>query len=82
MPKTSSRSGRGARGGGYGGGGGIGGSGVHMMFGSVIQCPVDDTSFFCRLSKLVQTIFMLAFLLFIVYLIYRFLSSKFSGRRK
>jgi hypothetical protein len=62
--------------------GGIAGSGIHMMFGSVVQCPVNDTSFFCRLTKLVQTIFMIAFLIFIVFLAYRFLSSKFSGRRK
>jgi len=62
--------------------GGIAGSGIHMMFCSVIQCPVNDTSFFCSLSKLVQTIFMIAFLLFIIYLAYTFIKSKFRGGRK
>lgn len=73
MPSTRSR---------FSNGGGIGGTGIHAMFGSIVQCPVNDTSFFCSLTKLVQIIFMIGFLIFVVFLLYTFLKSTFRNSRK
>lgn len=57
--------------------GGILGSGIFggIGVGSVVQCSSTDTSFFCRLSKLVSTIGMLIFLLFIIFIVYMLLKN-------
>ena len=54
-----------------------GGSDIHGFLGTVVQCPVTDTSFFCRLTKFIQIIFMIGFLILLVVLIYGFIKSKF-----
>jgi hypothetical protein len=54
--------------------------GTGFFFGSVVQCGSDDTSFYCRLSKLVSTIGMIIFLLFIMFIIVFFLKSMFGGK--
>ena len=64
-----------AKGGKGGGGsamnnGGIMGSGIFGMFGTVVQCKAEDTSAFCTLSKIVNMIIMIGFLILIIYLIY------------
>jgi hypothetical protein len=53
-----------------------GGSEIHGFLGTVVQCPVTDTSFFCRLTKFIQIIFMIGFLILIVVLIYGFIKKK------
>lgn len=50
--------------------GGIMGSGIFGMFGTVVQCKAEDTSAFCTLSKIVNMIIMIGFLILIFYLIY------------
>jgi len=50
--------------------GGIMGSGIFGMFGSTVVCKSDDTSLFCTLSKTVNTIMMIGFLILVLYLIY------------
>jgi hypothetical protein len=59
--------------------------------GNMERCPIDDTSFYCRLSKFVNIIGMLVYLIFIVifavtffYYAYVFLSamSKSKGKSK
>lgn len=50
--------------------GGIMGSGIFGMFGTTIQCKSDDTSAFCTLSKIVNMIIMIGFLILVLYLIY------------
>jgi hypothetical protein len=50
--------------------GGIMGSGIFGMFGSTVVCKSDDTSMFCTLSKIVNVIIMIGFLLIVLYLVY------------
>lgn len=50
--------------------GGIMGSGIFGMFGSTVVCNADDASIFCMLSKTVNVIIMVIFLVGILYLIY------------
>lgn len=50
--------------------GGIMGSGIFGMFGSTVVCNADDTSMFCMLSKTVNVIMMIGFLLLVLYIIY------------
>jgi tetrahydromethanopterin S-methyltransferase subunit D len=50
--------------------GGIMGSGIFGMFGSTVVCKSDDTSLFCTLSKTVNTIIMIGFLILVLYLVY------------
>ena len=50
--------------------GGIGGSGIFGMFGTVVQCKADDTSLYCSLAKLINTIFMIFVLGIIIYFIW------------
>lgn len=51
---------------------GIAGSGImgHLMTGSVIQCKADDTSMFCTLSKIVNSLILILMLVGILYLVY------------
>jgi hypothetical protein len=68
-------------------GGGIMGTGVFGHFGSINQCPADNTSFFCQFSRIFSMIMMVLTLLFIVFILYTlaraFLPAlaKRSGRR-
>jgi hypothetical protein len=50
--------------------GGIMGSGIFGMFGSTVVCKADDTSAYCMLSKTVNIIMMVIYLILIVYLAY------------
>lgn len=52
------------------GNGGIMGSGIFGMFGTTVQCKADDNSAFCMLSKTVNVIIMIGFLIFVLYIIY------------
>ena len=61
-----------AKGGSSAGNGGIGGSGIFGMFGTVVQCKSDDTSLYCSLAKLINVIFMIAILGFIIYFLWTF----------
>jgi hypothetical protein len=65
------------------GGGGILNSGIFGMFGTVVQCKSDDTSMFCTLSKIVNGLMMILFLLLIFYILFMifkyFLRTKKSG---
>jgi threonine/homoserine/homoserine lactone efflux protein len=70
-----------------GGNGGIMGSGIFGMFGTTVQCKADDTSMFCTLSKFVNVIIMIFFLLGVLYLSYMAFNyfksgGKMSGGRK
>lgn len=67
-----------AKSGSGGGNGGIGGSGIFGMFGTVVQCSSTDTSMYCSLAKLINVIFMVAILGFIVY----FLWTLMRGNKK
>jgi len=60
--------------------GGIMGSGIFGMFGTTVQCKADDTSTFCTLSKIVNMIIMIGFLILVVYLIYMAFKYFFGNR--
>lgn len=60
--------------------GGIMGSGIFGMFGSTVVCKSDDNSAFCMLSKTVNVIMMIAFLLIVLYLIYLAFKYFFGSR--
>jgi hypothetical protein len=60
--------------------GGIMGSGIFGMFGSTVVCKSDDTSAFCMLSKIVNVITMVIFLILILYLIYMGFKYFFGNR--
>jgi tetrahydromethanopterin S-methyltransferase subunit D len=60
--------------------GGIMGSGIFGMFGSTVVCKSDDTSLFCTLSKTVNTIIMIGFLILILYLVYLAFKYFFGNR--
>jgi hypothetical protein len=62
--------------------GGIMGSGIFGMFGTVVQCKSDDTSYYCLLSKLVNIIIMVLFLLAILYFVYSFATGKMGGKMR
>jgi hypothetical protein len=50
--------------------GGIMGSGIFGMFGTTVRCDANDNSMFCTLSKFVNVIIMIFFLLGVLYLLY------------
>jgi tetrahydromethanopterin S-methyltransferase subunit D len=60
--------------------GGIMGSGIFGMFGTTVQCKSDDTSAFCMLSKTVNVIIMIGFLLLVLYFIYLAFKYFFGNR--
>jgi tetrahydromethanopterin S-methyltransferase subunit D len=62
------------------GNGGIMGSGIFGMFGTTIQCKAEDTSAFCTLSKIVNIIIMIGFILLILYLVYMVFKYFFGNR--
>jgi len=72
---------RGGGGIGSGSAGGIGGSGVFGLFGTVVQCKSDDNSWYCMLSKFVNTLIMLMIVLFILSFVFNYLSSFMSGKK-
>jgi len=62
-----------ARGGGTSSGaGGIMGSGIFGFFGTTIQCPASDTSFYCSFMKLFNLIMVLGLIIFILYTAYNY----------
>ena len=50
--------------------GGMFGSGIFGMVGSTVHCKAEDTSMYCTLSKMVSSIMMILFLLFVLCMIY------------
>lgn len=55
-----------------------------FFFGNVVNCDADDTSMYCTLVKIVNTLIMLLVIVFIVYYAYIFLGPYVSRgfRRK
>jgi len=62
-----------AKGGGGGGmGGGIMGSGIFGFFGTTIQCPASDTSFYCSFMKLFNLFIVFFIVVVVIWTIYNF----------
>jgi membrane associated rhomboid family serine protease len=66
---------------GGGGAGGIGGSGVFGVFGTVVQCKSDDKTWYCMLSKFVNTLIMLMIVFFILSFVFNYLSQFISTKK-
>jgi hypothetical protein len=59
--------------------GGMFGSGIFGMVGSTVHCKAEDNSMYCTLSKMVSSIMMILFLLFmlcIIYIGYKYFRNK------
>ena len=61
--------------------GGIGGSGIFGLFGTVIQCKSDDTTWFCMLSKFVNTLILLMILFYFISIAFDFFTSFTSSKK-
>jgi len=64
-----------ARGGTSGTGGGIMGSGIFGFFGTTIQCPASDTSFYCSFMKIFNLFIVFLIVVFVLWTIYNFLMN-------
>ena len=67
--------------GGSSGSGGIMGSGVFGFFGTTIQCPASDTSFYCTFMKYFNLFIVFIIVLYILSIIYSFVINTKVGRR-
>jgi hypothetical protein len=67
--------------GGSSGNGGIMGSGVFGFFGTTIQCPASDTSYYCSFMKIFNVIMVLFVIIFILYTIYNFVMPNYFRKR-
>ena len=70
-----------ARGGSSGTGGGIMGSGVFGFFGTTIQCPASDTSFYCTFMKYFNLFIVFIIIMYVLSIIYTFASNTKIGRK-
>ena len=65
--------------------GGIMGSGVMGMFGTVVNCKSEDTSFYCSVMKIFNLVmvfiqfFVICFLIYFVYV--NFIKPRFFSRK-
>ena len=59
-----------------GGGSGIGGSGVHGLFGTVIQCKAEDASMYCNIMKMFNLLIVFLFMSYLAYIAYTFFGPK------
>lgn len=61
--------------------GGVGGTGIHLVFGGVVNCKDSDDSFYCKFSKIFNIIIMLAVILLIIYIIYSMIKDYLFGKK-
>ena len=62
--------------------GGIMGSGIFGMFGTTINCPASDTSFYCSFMKIFNFLIVFVMISIILYAIYSFfIVPKLKNRR-
>jgi len=60
--------------------GGIMGSGIFGFFGTTIQCPASDTSYYCSFMKIFNVFMIVCFLLFILYTAYNYIMPNYFGK--
>jgi hypothetical protein len=70
-----------ARGGSSGIGGGIMGSGIFGFFGTTIQCPASDTSFYCTFMKYFNLFIVFIIIISVLSIIYSFVSNTKMGKK-
>lgn len=64
-----------------GGNGGIMGSGIFGFFGTTIQCPASDTSYYCSFMKIFNVLMVVGIVFLLLYTAYSFFSMS-KGKRK
>ena len=64
------------------GNGGIMGSGIFGFFGTTIQCPASDTSYYCNFMKIFNIFMIVCFLIFILYTAYNYIMPNYFGKRR
>lgn len=63
--------------------GGIMGSGVFGVFGTTIQCPASDTSFYCSFMKIFNVLIVIFVVFVILYMAYTYLMpNSFRNKRR
>ena len=58
------------------GNGGIGGTGIHGLFGTVIQCKSEDNSLYCNIMKMFNLLIVFLFMVYLAYVAYLFFGPK------
>lgn len=64
------------------GNGGIMGSGIFGFFGTTIQCPASDTSYYCNFMKIFNVFMIVCFLIFILYTAYNYIMPNYFGKKR
>ena len=64
------------------GNGGIMGTGIFGFFGTTIQCPASDTSYYCSFMKIFNIIMILGVVFFILYTAYNYIMPNYFGKRE
>ena len=62
--------------------GGIMGSGIFGFFGTTIQCPASDTSFYCSFMKVFNVLIVFIIIFVILYTIYNLFLAPSKGKRR
>jgi hypothetical protein len=62
--------------------GGIMGSGIFGFFGTTIQCPASDTSFYCSFMKVFNVLIVFIIIFVILYTIYNVFLAPSKGKRR
>jgi len=60
---------------------GIAGTGIHFLFGSVVQCNAEDDSFYCKFTKIFNIIIMSGVVLLIIYIIFSLIKNYLFGKK-
>ena len=64
------------------GNGGIMGSGIFGFFGTTIQCPASDTSYYCSFIKIFNVFMIVCFILFILYTAYNYIMPNYFSKKR
>lgn len=67
---------------GGGGNGGFLGSGIFGHFGTVVNCSASDNSMYCTIMKLLNMLFVILVVSFIVYFVYIYVLKPAMSSRK
>ena len=70
------------KGGVTGNNGGIMGSGIFGFFGTTIQCPASDTSFYCSFMKIFNVLIVFIIISVILYTIYNVFLAPSKSRKR
>jgi hypothetical protein len=58
------------------------GSGIFGFFGTTIQCPASDTSFYCSFMKIFNVLIVFIIIIVILYTIYSLFLAPSKGKKR